>query len=378
MKVWVIGRGYPTKYNKVRGTFEVEQARMLAKAGCEVVYIALVFHPFGKVKKWGYCTWKENDITICTYSQLYAPERLCLHLENFQKTKWKNFLDKIEEQCGKPDVIHVHYPTMITEADVVLSYKEKGVKIVATEHWTKALTGQIKKYQINQMKKYTDQADAFLCVGAPLRDSVKKISGTENNIYVVPDIVSDKFRYKKPPKKSCFEYIAVGRLVPVKQFDKIVEAFAAAFGGDQKEVHLTIVGGGAQMKLLKKLVENRKLQNVVTLTGALSRDDTAKLVMDSDALICYSRLETFGVPVIEAWACGKPVIASDCLGFLEYWDESRGIIVPWNDVPGLTEAMKNMIAKKETYCGEAIARFVQENFSENAISTKLMGIYRND
>lgn len=378
MNVWVIGRGYPTESNKVQGSFELEQARMLAKAGCKVTYLALVFHPFKKVKKWGYCTWQENDITVCTYSQIYAPERFYLHLKHFQKHKWKSFLQKVEEQCGKPDVIHVHYPTMITEPDVILDYKSKATKVVVTEHWTKVLTGELKKHHVERMKKYAEGADAFLCVGAPLRDSVKKITNTKNEIYVVPNVVSDKFKYIKSQKdrKESFEYVAVGRLVPVKQFDKIIEAFAQAFGENQNAVKLTIVGGGDEMKHLKQLVEKYRLQNVVTLTGALTRDETAKRVMTADALICYSRLETFGVPVIEAWACGKPVIASDCLGFLEYWNDSLGIIVPWNDANELKAAMIKMYEQKDTYDTEQIAKFATEHFSENAISTTLQGFYQ--
>ena len=54
MNVWVIGRGYPTKFNSAKGSFEFEQAKMLAKEGCKVTYLALIFHPFKKIKKWGY------------------------------------------------------------------------------------------------------------------------------------------------------------------------------------------------------------------------------------------------------------------------------------------------------------------------------------
>ena len=378
MNVWVIGRGYPTRHNQVQGSFELEQARMLSKAGHKVTYLAVQFHPFNKIKKWGYCTWQENDITICTYSQFYAPERLYLHLKNFQRKKWLNFLQTVEKQCGKPDVIHVHYPTMITEPDVILNYRSGGTKVVVTEHWTKALTGELKKHHVERMTKYADGADAFLCVGAPLKESVKKITNTKNEIYVVPNVVSDKFKYIKSQKnkKDRFEFIAVGRLVPVKQFDKILEAFANAFGEKQDSVKLTIVGGGDEIDKLRSLINKYKLENSVTLTGALTRDETAQRIISSDALICYSRLETFGVPVIEAWACGKPVIASDCLGFLEYWDKKLGVIVPWNDTNELITAMRNLYEQRENYDSEKIAEFATEHFSENAITTALMRFYQ--
>lgn len=378
MNVWVIGRGYPTKYNKVQGSFELEQAEMLKKAGCKVTYIALIFHPFRKVKKWGYCTWNENGITIFTYSQVYAPERFFLHIKKFQEKKWRDLLEKVEEQCGRPDVIHVHYPSMITEPDEILKYKKKGTKIVVTEHWTKVLTGQLKKHQIEHLTEYANRADAFICVGSPLRDSVKRISGTEREIYVVPNVVSEKFRYMEPQKRNYFEYVAVGRLVPVKQFDKIIEAYAATFGKGQEDVRLAIIGAGPETKKLENLINKYNIQNSVTLTGALSRDDTAKRVREADALICYSRLETFGVPVIEAWACGKPVITSDALGFLEYWNDSLGYIVPCDDIEILKEAIIKLYLEKEKYCGKMIAEFANSNFSETIICKRLLDIYKNN
>ena len=44
MNVWVIGRGYPTKFNSAKGSFEFEQAKMLSKEGCKVTYIELIFN----------------------------------------------------------------------------------------------------------------------------------------------------------------------------------------------------------------------------------------------------------------------------------------------------------------------------------------------
>lgn len=378
MKVWVIGRSFPNKSNGNIGSFEYEQAKMLARGGCEVTYLALVFHPFKKINNWGYSTWEDDNITVCTYSQFYAPERLYLHLKNFQTGKWRNFLNQVEKQCGLPDVIHVHYPAMLTEANVILDYQARGVKIVATEHWTKVLNGELKKHHVENLNHYVNQANAFICVGDPLRQAVKRITGDNREIKLIPNVVSEVFfESKQEEQKEYFEFIAVGRLVPVKQFDKMIDAFYQAFGNQNQNVRLTIVGGGAEEKTLRKLISQYGLEKNVSLTGTLPREQTAQRVAQANALLCFSRLETFGVPVIEAWACGKPVIATDSLGFLEYWNEGLGEIVPSSDAVAFGEAMKRMVEKKDDFDATNISEFARANFGEEKIFSMLMECYEN-
>ncbi len=380
MKIWVIGRSFPNKKNKNIGSFEFEQAKMLAKKGNEVTYLALVFHPFKKINNWGYSTWQADNITICAYSQFYIPERLNLHLSTFQTSKWIQFLQRVEKQCGLPDVIHVHYPTMITEADAVLAYQAKAAKVVVTEHWTKVLTGELKKHHIDRLISYAQRADAFLSVGKPLKDSVQKLTGACNNLHVVPNIVSEMFLQQKKDKsdKSYFEFITVGRLVPVKQFDKAIEAYYAAFGNKNEKVKLTIVGGGSEEKKLRQLIAQYQLEKSVVLTGSLNREETARKVANADILVCFSRLETFGVPVIEAWACGLPVVATDALGFLEYWSDGLGKIVSWKSVDEMAAAMENMYKHYGEYDANQISEFANRNFSEDAVYSQLMALYSGE
>lgn len=375
MNIWVIARSYPIKKNKMRGSFELEQARLLADAGHNVTFLALIFHPAHKVKKWGYCTWKDGDITVCTESVFYPPERMHMHSKLFQGGKWKRFLSRVEKENGMPDVIHIHYPGMVTIEDPVFEYQKKGVAVVVTDHWTKTLMNTMDNFQRKQLVQYAKRADAFLCVGEPLKKAVQEISGTDREIRVVPNVVSSMFQPERSTKDSeKYNFIAVGRLVPHKQFDKILCAFAETFKG-QKHITLTIVGGGGEIKTLNELIGKYDVADQVILTGTLSREKTAQRVAQADSLVCYSRLETFGVPVIEAWACGKPVVASNCLGFLEYWRDDLGYVVPWDDLEPLKKAMQGIYEKRNQYDSEKIAQFAQDNFGEKKLCDTLSGIY---
>lgn len=373
MKIWIIGRSYPTPQNKMRGSFELEQAKMLAKHGHNVTYLAVILHPVNKVKKWGFVYFEDDAIQVYTDSIFWTPERMHIHPKLLLKKSWSTLFSKAESEQGMPDVIHIHYPGMNGNPAVVAEYKQRGAKIVTTEHWTKVLTDSMDAYQRKQLIDFSEIADEILCVGEPLKKAIQSITHTEKEIKIVPNVVSDLFlpSANKERKKE-YHFIAVGRLAPVKQMDLIAETFAKTFR-EVPDVFLDIVGDGSERKKIERIIRQYHMSKQIHLTGTLSREDTAQKVSRSDCLICFSRLETFGVPVIEAWACGIPVIASDALGFLEYWGNELGCVVPSGNTGELSKAMKQI--REQRFDRAYIHNFARKYFSEETVYNLLMENY---
>lgn len=374
MKIWMIGRSYPTKQNNMMGSFELEQAKMLAHLGNDVAYIAAVFHPYKKIKKWGFVSFKNDNIDIFAVSIPFLPGRIHIHFEMFQKFFWRKLLQKTMELWGEPDIIHVQYPALATIAEPIIAYQEKGARIVVTEHWTKVLNNSLDAFQRKQLLQYVEYADAFLCVGGPLRDAIRTISGTEREITIVPNVVSPLFVPKEKTKQNRFEFIAVGRLVPVKQMDKIVEAFSAVFKGN-KNVRLTIVGDGPEKRAVQTAIEKNKVRDQVEMTGTLSRQETAQRVAAADSLVCYSNFETFGVPIVEAWMCGIPTTTTTAAVVIDRFDQRLGVEVEPNDLEGLKRAMLHIYEHIDEYDRGFISQFAKERFSEEAVYEMLMKVY---
>lgn len=378
MNIWVIGRSYPTKKNSMRGSFELEQAHLLESHGHRVAYLAAILHPINKVKKWGFCHFKDGKIDIYTDSIFFAPERMHLHPKKLLIKVWEKLLSTAEKELGIPDIIHIHYPGMISIPEAVLKYQSRGTRIVTTDHWSKTLMNSMDSFQRNQLIEYANRADAVLCVSQLLQESIARITKTEKEIQIVPNVVTGLFSLEKTVdnKQERYDFVAVGRIAPVKQMDQIALAFAKEFA-EKKSVYLTVVGGGKEKEIskIKKIIEEYHVEGQIHLTGTLSREETAKKVKNADSLVCFSQFETFGVPVIEAWACGKPVVGSDSLGFIEYWSEDLGYIVPHDDINALQKKMRQIYEKRGTYDAEAIARFAVENFGEEVVYEKLMKVY---
>nr|WP_295282668.1 glycosyltransferase [uncultured Blautia sp.] len=370
MKIWVIGREYPTQKNRMRGSFELEQAVMLTREN-EVFYPYVDLHSVRHWRKWGFTESEKDGVTICRYNIPIGkvPKKIKNRIEYLS---WKRVLKKMEDK-GLPDIIHVHYPAMFYYS-LMERYSKKGVKIVCTEHWTQVLIKQLSSVEMDSLKWFTENA-SFICVGEKLKQSVEELTETRHNIYVIPDTYPSFFYPSTADRtqKETFEFIAIGRLVRVKQFDVLLKAFQRAFGGNLSVI-LKIVGDGEEREKLQTYVKKHELDRQVLFLGTRKRQEIAALIRDSDALVCSSRVETFGVPVIEAMACGKPFVATKALGFRTGLSEKCGCIVE-EDEEAIAAGIRYVYQNYKNYDPQYIAGVAQNYFSEEAVSHSLREVY---
>ena len=377
MKIWVIGRHYPAINNKMRGSFEIEQAKMLARGGHDVTYIAVVFHPYKKIRKWGYSSWQEDNINVFGYSHVFFPEKMKIQMSSFRARVFDKVLRKAEEKYGTPDIIHVHFPTMTVDAKPFFRFSEKGCKVVCTEHWSCVLTKELKNNQVLRLKRYVKGSDAFLCVGEPLKNSVIELTGTKKPVYVVPNVVADMFvPGERKTDPGIFTFTMVERIAPVKQTDKVIKAFYKIHK-KHKNTRLMLVGNGEIRLQIENLVNKLGLNDSVEMTGTVKREEVVKRLADSDCLLCYSKYETFGVPIIEAWACGIPVISSNTVGLIGFWQDDLGYLADPDDTNSLINKMELMLENRNDFSGEKIREYCMANFSEKAVLAQLEKLYND-
>ena len=372
MKIWVIGRGYPTPANKMWGSFELEQAKMLARNGYEVSYIALTLSFFNRKTPRGLKTFKEDNVVIHTYSHFYFPGKIGIYLKHFEDTCWRKLFERAEDKSGKPDIIHIHYPSMISSINEIEKYRKQGVRLFVTEHWSRVLIDNLKKHELARLQYYSSHANCFISVSNILQEAVKKLTRIEVPMKVIPNIVSPCF-FKKIEKRkdNRFTFVAIGRLVSLKQFDVIIEQFQKSFIGN-KNVELKIVGSGPECRNLKKLAKDC---SKIYFMGERSLDRVAEEITNADVLVSYSKYETFAAPVAEAWACGKPVIVSDKSGVASFANEQNSLVVISNSENELSRAMKKIYNNYDKYNSKIISTFAKEHFSDSAIINSLCDIY---
>ena len=163
-----------------------------------------------------------------------------------------------------------------------------------------------------------------------------------NQIHVIHEGINPYIYHphcrSKSTASNIFRFFMCGKKETRKGFDELLEGFQIAFGGDETtELHLKadyFWGGQAQAEAkrddLSRQINGLGLRNVVPVSGALSTSDMALLYNNYDALIFPSRAEGWGLPLIEAIACGLPVISTYYSGHTEYLSAIDGQFVRLN------------------------------------------------
>jgi glycosyltransferase involved in cell wall biosynthesis len=128
----------------------------------------------------------------------------------------------------------------------------------------------------------------------------------------------------------------VGNLIKRKNVDSLLEAKKIA----NSDYYLVIVGDGPLYKKLTKKVEDENIRDVI-FTG--SRDDVEDIIPSCDLLILPSFSESFGLVLIEALACGKPVIGSDVGGISEIINDDVGLLINPNKVSTIAKAIDKLV-----------------------------------
>ncbi len=184
-----------------------------------------------------------------------------------------------------------------------------------------------------------------------------------------------------PTQSKELELIFIGRLVRWKGAEWLIDAFAEA--SRQVNCRLTVVGdhGDERARLTARATE-LGIASKVSFLGWQPQTRCAELLSAADALVLPSVFECGGAVVLEAMACGKPVIAAEWGGPADYLDPSCGFLVPPRSPEFLvSEVSKAIVAlatneERRIAMGRAGRQKVLREFTWPAKIDKMIDIYR--
>jgi glycosyltransferase involved in cell wall biosynthesis len=131
----------------------------------------------------------------------------------------------------------------------------------------------------------------------------------------------------------------LGRLTKVKHPEMLLEAFANA--GSIGTLVFVGPDEDGNRRRLQATASRSKLDDRVIFTGPLYGQDKASALVDADVFVLPSESESFGNSVVEAMACGTPVIVTDRCGIAPYVADRGGLVVPL-DVLAIADALERL------------------------------------
>jgi glycosyltransferase involved in cell wall biosynthesis len=162
------------------------------------------------------------------------------------------------------------------------------------------------------------------------------------------EAINRKMKVLRNRHGICSEFIlTVAASHPHKNLDRLIRAYYFLRKARLVEHQLVVVGlKGRAHPGLTNLLSELSLQEVVTLTGWVPDEDMPLLYSAADLFIFPSLFEGFGIPVLEAMACGTPVISSNATSLPEVVGDA-GILIDPYDIEGMAGAMYELLTDDE-------------------------------
>jgi len=224
----------------------------------------------------------------------------------------------------------------------------------ANEHGKTSLKGRI----YTSLELLANQSlDLYITVSEKDRQSLLKAGLPEKTIELIynavdvslssiprdPEWIRQKFNL---PKESII-CTAVGRLVPVKGYDVLVNAVRLV-ASEVPQLFCLIVGEGESKEELSTQIRGAGLEDRVCLIGYYARENVMPILKSSDIFVMPSRYEGTPIALLEAAALGCPILASATGGIPELVEnEKHALLVPPGDPQALAQGLMKLTLDRE-------------------------------
>ena len=316
-------------------------ADQLGKKGVEVTIAAL---SFGRIPPSG--TYEVKTLPVYNISKL------------------KRFLDGF-------DVVHNHHP--LTNYLALISRKPFVYHYHGAPDFGK---GSLFRFSMLFSIKITKHAfDAVISVSESAAGELKRNFDLNNVNVIYNGVDTDRFKQglDERHRKGTPQFLFVGNLYEHKKVEELILAMKEVVKGHLK-AHLQILGDGETRLILKNLIRDFELQDHVNLVGRVSDFELPYFYSSCDVYVTSSRWELFGLPLLEAMACGKPVVASSIPPHVELLTKSKvGTTYSKGDIEDLCKKIVKTYEEKEKHRRNAL-HFAKEH-DWSLVSDRILKIY---
>ncbi len=285
-----------------------------------------------------------------------------------------------------PEILHIQYGPHLSIINILLKNK---YPIIFTIHSIYAIDEKmfewvsISRYIYRKILSIVERMmilkslTNIIVAAPPMRDIL--INKTKAKIYIIPNGIDLKYVRDITSKSighPCILY--VGRLTKRKGVDILLKAIPM-IKDLIPNILLYIIGEGPQDNELKEIVKDLNIDNNVKFLGFVSEEEKYSYYKHVDICIIPSIDEPFGIVLLEAMACGKPIVASNVGGIpFVVEDGKTGILVKPGDVDILAEKIIMLLQSEELREQMGMAgKEKTANFSWQVIAEQTVKIYKD-
>jgi glycosyltransferase involved in cell wall biosynthesis len=239
-----------------------------------------------------------------------------------------------------PDLVHVHvaYPAGLF---ALYLEKRKGVEYIVSEHDGIYMPGYDNHHVPRQFEKRMvpliyKNAKKIHAVSKSLAEALVNRKLAKDPPLVIPNVVNTEvFTYRKKERSPVFNFIHISSLINQKNPEGMLKGLSLV-KRERSDFTLKIIGPVNER--FRKLANELSLEKEVVFMGEISYTEVANQINNSDAMIHFTRYETFGCVIAESLCCGIPVIVSDLDVTRELiTDKVNGLLVKESDVRDLAD-----------------------------------------
>ena len=285
-------------------------------------------------------------------------------------------LKYIKKHFLNPDLIHLHvtYPL----GQVALLWKKLfGYKYVLTEHWTiyqpqnkDVLVGKLKR----KIVKIANNAELIMPVSLDLQRCMEG-HGVNNRFHVIYNLVNtDIFRLGGTQTENKKHILHISTLRDeAKNFSGILRVIERLRQQrDDFELHVIHDYDAPEFKTF---VKEHRLENCVIFHGKKTSAEVAEAYQQADFFVLFSNFENLPCVIVEAFACGVPVLSTSVGGIAEILSSERGILIPQGDENALLQGMNQLLDHSGEYDHQAIRDYAIKTFAAQNIGQQVFEEY---
>lgn len=298
----------------------------------------------------------------------------------------------IKRKLNKFDIIHLNEFRSFQSIIVHRYAKRYGIPYVlqARGSLPRIMTKQRLKriYDILWGYRLLRDASKVVALTQIEAEQYKSMGVSQDGIEIVPNGI-DLAEFENLPQRGEFRkkwrinnsqkiVLFLSRINKIKGPDLLARAFATLLR-DFDNIKLVIVGpDDGYLTVLKKLIQELNIEEKVLFTGLLHGRDKLAAYIDADVYVLPSAYEIFGRTLLEACACGTPIIVTDRCGIADVIDGQAGLAVPY-DKDALGKALRDILNDDQMrrQFGERGKLLVREKFNWEKISQQVEDIYES-